>query len=276
MARISPLTFGRMCRDTTWMPDPPSDRDRSTNNRSLTVSTCARTRRRGRRPRRHADDEDDVPHRPAQHRGQDDREGEERDHEEPLGEPHEHAVPPAAEEAGEDPDDRTERDRERRGSQADEQADPAAPDELRPDGAAQVVGAEGRVLRWRGPLRHAVGAGGGGVEPGAAGDEWSEQRHDHEREQHEDADPTWVRAPELPRHVPHRAPTTSPARGGCDRGDCVRHVGRTRGSRTAYNRSANRLNTITAALNTRNRPCSIGRSGPRIASEVALPSPGHE
>ena len=33
---------------------------------------------------------------------------------------------------------------------------------------------------------------------------------------------------------------------------------------------------IIAALNSRNSPCSIGKSGPRIASIVACPMPGHE
>ena len=36
------------------------------------------------------------------------------------------------------------------------------------------------------------------------------------------------------------------------------------------------MKRITAALKTRNSPCSIGRSGPFSASNVARPRPGHE
>ena len=57
--------------------------------------------------------------------------------------------------------------------------------------------------------------------------------------------------------------------------DC-RHDARTRGSMNGYSRSATRFISTTPAENTRKRPCSSGKSGPRNACADSSPRPGQE
>ena len=93
------------------------------------------------------------------------------------------------------------------------------------------------------------------------------QRHRHdERDQDDQADHARAVAAELPPDPGQRAPPPQPGDPARGRDGGRAHAVRTRGSRYAYSRSAIRLNRITDALNTRNSPWSMGRSGPLSAS----------
>jgi hypothetical protein len=185
----------------------------------------------GRRPRGDPDHEDDVLHRRAEDRGEHDRQGQKRDHEEPLGEAHEHPAGAPAEEAGGDADHRADQHGEDGRGQADDQADARAPDELREHVAAEAVGSEraelggareSRVVRRVDRLQ-ALGVG---QQRGGQG-----HRH-HQHEDREADHPGPVAAVLAPgaRHGAPAAQPGDPARRGD--GDRVHDV-RTRGSRYA-------------------------------------------
>src|SRR5690606_16223845 len=93
-------------------------------------------------------------------------------------------------------------------------------------------------------------------------------RQQHHRREHTQADQPATLASELTPHRRGRRPPPLPHRRG--------HDSRTLGSNTRYNSSASRFITNTEDANTTNTPCSSGRSGPRNASYVNNPSPGHE
>src|SRR5690606_9215115 len=93
-------------------------------------------------------------------------------------------------------------------------------------------------------------------------------RQQHHRREHTQADQPATLASELTPHRRGRRPPPLPHRRG--------HDSRTLGSNTRYNSSASRFITSTEDANTTNTPCSSGRSGPRNASYVNNPSPGHE
>ena len=129
----------------------------------------------GRGPARHADDDDDDEQRqtdPEQlrvraHQLQDDRRQDEREHEggqhqEEVGDAHEHGVQPAADEPGNDPDDRSEQDGHHGGQQADHHRDARAVDGQVEDVPADLVRAQ--QVRGAGRVEHAAAARGGRLE----------------------------------------------------------------------------------------------------------------
>ena len=88
----------------------------------------------------------------------------------------------------------------------------------------------------------------------------------HQRDQDHQADHARPVVAKLLPDPGKRAPPPLPSDTASGREGGGAHAVRTRGSRYAYRRSAIRLNRITDALNTRNSPWSMGRSGPLSAS----------
>ena len=123
---------------------PLPDRDR-----------LAPDQQRGPGPRGHPDHDDDVEQRAPQHRREHDRQGQERDHQEPLGHPEQQRAGPAREEARRQPDQGADHHRDQGGGEPDEQRDPGAPDEQREHRPALVVGAQPVLRRRR--LEHPTG-----------------------------------------------------------------------------------------------------------------------
>jgi hypothetical protein len=120
--------------------------------------------------------------------GQDDRQRQERHHEEPVSEPHQHVVGLPAEPVvqrpevpGDDANDSADHHRQQRRGEADQQGDPRSPDQLGEHGATIGVSAE-RVVP-AGPGIRRVG-GEHRIEPARArqyrGGEGDDDHHDQD------------------------------------------------------------------------------------------------
>ena len=111
--------LGATCTNRMRQVDAPVTRAASTKARSRTVSTCERMTRAVFGQSSSAMPRIDVAGARPEEAGQHDDEGQERDAERDVGEPHQHGVDPAAEIAGDEPDHRADqRDHDGRG-QAD-------------------------------------------------------------------------------------------------------------------------------------------------------------
>ena len=162
-------------------------------------------------------------------RGQHDRERQERDHEEPLGDPHQDRADDAAEEAGDDADDRTDHHRQHGRGQSDEQADAGAVDELRHDAAAEVVGAERREVRRARPDRVLDRVD----RPQArlVREQRRGQRHQHDEREDDEPDHAGAVPAEVPPSGGQRPPPPQPGDLPWGGGGHGVHGSRTRGSR---------------------------------------------
>src|SRR5918999_1185097 len=138
----------------------------------------------GPRPRRYSDDERNDPDAPSEDRRQHYREGKERDHEEPVGEPHENDVGPTPEESGDDTDQRAEEHRDRSREKTYEQGDLRPLDDEVEHRPAELVGPERELRRRRlqrgaGSPRHR--------EAILGGEDVCKQRQQHEEDEYHQA-----------------------------------------------------------------------------------------
>ena len=153
LAKITGITFGRMCLVTRCqLPEPK--RARTFHVRSLLYRQGVGSHQsRGSRPRRHADHQDRVEQRATEDRSQHDRQGDPRDHQEPVRERVHHRVGLPAEVAAGDPDRSSERHGHDGGCEPDEERDTRAVDHEVEHRPAEVVRAErelegGRLERF--------------------------------------------------------------------------------------------------------------------------------
>ncbi len=152
LAKSTGKTFGRMWRrDRCQLPGPERSCRAPRTVRSFTRERLRADEPGGARPRRHGDDDDDGEQAPAPDRREHDREGDPRDHQEPVGDGVQDGVDLAAEVARGDADDGAEDHGADRGGRDRPSARPARPRRSGPSTeSSEVVGAEPvGSRRWR-------------------------------------------------------------------------------------------------------------------------------